>query len=237
MKIKIVAAYIDIFLARRLWNWHSISYSTLQYATFLLMRDVRGKQPDELIEILKKRLNDEIEGFTTNERFKLNLMNRPYIHWLLARMTEYIQIQSGEASHYLEYMGIEKGQKYEVEHIWANHPEWHTSEFTHPADFQEYRNRIGGLLLLPKSFNASYGDLPYEDKLKHYFGQNLLARSLHEKCYEHHPRFEQFLQTSALPFEAHEHFMKADLENRQKLYQDIAEQIWNPDRLDKETGI
>ncbi|GAG76125.1 unnamed protein product, partial [marine sediment metagenome] len=30
----------------------------------------------------------------------------------------------------------------------------------------------GGLLLLPKSFNGSYGDLPYESKLEHYYGQN-----------------------------------------------------------------
>jgi hypothetical protein len=47
------------------------------------------------------------------------------------------------------------------------------------SDFQEHRNRIGGLLLLPKSFNASYGDLPYAEKREHYFGQNLLAKSLH----------------------------------------------------------
>jgi hypothetical protein len=45
--------------------------------------------------------------------------------------------------------------RYEVEHVWADHLEQHTDEFQHPADFAEHRNRIGGLLLLPKSFNAS----------------------------------------------------------------------------------
>ena len=49
---------------------------------------------------------------------------------------------------------------------------------SHPADFAEHRNRIGGLLLLPKAFNASFGDLAYENKLPHYNSQNLLARSL-----------------------------------------------------------
>jgi hypothetical protein len=56
---------------------------------------------------------------------------------------------------------------YEIEHIWADHPELDTDEFSHPSEFREYRYRIGGLLLLPKSFNASYGDLPYAEKSEH----------------------------------------------------------------------
>ena len=90
------------------------------------------------------------------------------------------------ASRYAEY--AQRGTKgYEIEHIWADHPERHADEFAHPSEFQEYRNRIGGLLLLPKSFNASYGDLPYAEKREHYVGQNLLARSLHEQAYDHNP--------------------------------------------------
>ena len=42
----------------------------------------------------------------------------------------------------------------------ADHAERHVDEFGHQADFAEYRNRIGGPLLLPKTFHASYGDLP-----------------------------------------------------------------------------
>src|SRR5271156_2518186 len=79
---------------------------------------------------------------------------------------------------------------------------------------QEYRNRIGGLLLLPKSFNASYGDLPYAKKREHYVGQNLLARSLHERAYDHNPGFVRFIAESELPFHAHPVFRKADLDER-----------------------
>ena len=56
-KLRIVAAYIDILLARRLWNWHSISYSTMQYAMFLVMREVRGKSLEELVKLLSTRRN------------------------------------------------------------------------------------------------------------------------------------------------------------------------------------
>ncbi len=95
----------------------------------------------------------------------------------------------------------------------------------------EHRNRIGGLLLLPKSFNASYGDLTYANKLPHYNTQNLLARSLHAQCYDHNPGFLRFKEQSCLPFAALTVFNKADLENRSQLYRQIAECIWNPSDL------
>ena len=123
-----------------------------------------------------------------------------------------------------------------MEHIWANHPERHADEFSHPADFAEYRNRIGGLLLLPKPFNASYGDLPYAKKRGHYLKQNLLAQSLHEDAYDRDPGFVRFAQKSGLPFRSHTSFRKEDLDVRQDLYRRLAELVWSPDRLEKEAA-
>ena len=78
---------------------------------------------------------------------------------------------------------------YEVEHIWADHAERHSDDFQHAHDFAEHRNLIGDLLLLPKSFNASYNDATYETKLPHYYSQNILAWSLNPQCYEKNPGF------------------------------------------------
>jgi hypothetical protein len=186
-KLRIVAAYIDILIARRLWNFRSIAYSTMQYAMFLVMREIRGKQPDELARLLGARLDAEEETFTSNELLRVHQQNRYAIHQLLARLTDYVERESGMPSRYLEYVSGTGSSRYEVEHIWADKPERHVDEFLHPTDFAEYRNRIGGLLLLPKSFNASYSDLPYEKKLRHYNSQNLLARSLHSDAYERNP--------------------------------------------------
>jgi hypothetical protein len=232
-KLRIVASYLDILVHRRIWNWRAIDYSTMQYAMFLVMREIRGKSAPELATLLRERLDQETETFASNDRFHLHGMNGRQIHRLLARMTDFIEVQSGQASRYAEY--AQRGRKgYEVEHIWANHPERHADEFAHPSEFQEYRNRIGGLLLLPKSFNASYGDLPYGEKLEHYVGQNLLARSLHGLAYDHNPGFKRFLGESALPFHQHATFKKSDLDERQRLYQQLAERIWNPERLSQE---
>lgn len=232
-KIRVVAAYLDIMIHRRVWNWHAIDYSTMQYAMFIIMRDIRGKNIQDLTSMLRERLDSETETFVTNDRFRLHGMNGRQIHRLLARVTDYVETRSGQASRYVEYS--QRGKKgYEIEHVWADHPERHTDEFSHPSEFQEYRNRIGGLLLLPKSFNASYGDLPYPEKREHYVGQNLLAKSLHEMAYDHNPGFKRFIEESRLPFQAHNEFKKVDLNARQKLYLQIAEQIWNPQRLEQE---
>jgi hypothetical protein len=237
-KLRIVAGYIDILIARRIWNWKSTSYSAMQYNMFqLVILKIRGKSAVELAEILTERLSAEEETFASNDRFQLHGQNGRQIHRLLARMTDFVETRSGRQSRYAEYIQRHGKNGYEVEHIWANHPERHEDEFNHPNDFSEYRNRIGGLLLLPKSFNASYGDKLYADKREHYYGQNLLAQSLHENAYGHDPGFHRFKVESGLPFKAHAEFKKADMDARQDLYRALAEQIWSPANLTREVGV
>ena len=235
-KLRIVAAYLDIVIHRRIWNWRSNSYSTMQYAMFLAMRDIRGTGSQDLAVMLRERLDKESETFAVNDRnpsFGLHAMNRPQVHRLLARMTDFLETRSGQASHYAEY--VQGGRKgYEIEHVWADHWERHEDEFAHQSEFADYRNRIGGLLLLPKSFNASFGDMPYVEKRRHYVSQNLLACSLHEQAYDRNPGFGQFVDESGLPFQPHADFRKLDLDTRQDLYRGLAEQIWDPERLTKE---
>ena len=49
----------------------------------------------------------------------------------------------------------------EVEHIWSDHYNEHLDEFVSKDEFDNYRNNIGDLLVLPKSFNASYNKEPF----------------------------------------------------------------------------
>ena len=94
-----------------------------------------------------------------------------------------------------------------------------------------HRNKIGGLLLLPKDFNASYGDMVYDDKVEHYFRQNPLAQSLHPRAYENNPSFLRLREAQGLAFRAYpSSFTKAAVDERQALYRDLAEIIWDPSR-------
>ena len=188
-KLRITARYIDILITWRIWNFRSIAYSTMQYAMFIVMREIRGMDAQELAHTLHKRLRNEEENFDNHgyhHKIGIGLyvhqQNRSAIHRILARLIEFAEKESGNGSS-SRFEELARGGKdpYEVEHIWANKYVRHKAEFDHPADFDEQRNRIGALLLLPKSFNSSYGDKKYSTKLKHYFSQNLLAKSLSPK--------------------------------------------------------
>ena len=229
-KMQVVASFVDIFIARRLWNYRSIAYSTVKTNMFKVMREIRGKSVAEFASIFRKRLDEDEENFDTRPTFGLTQMNRYSIKWLLARMTDHIEVRGGLASRFEEYMSEGRKNGYEVEHIWADHWEQHKEEFTHETDFDEYRNRLGGLLLLPKTFNASYNDWSYAKKLPKYLEQNLLAQSLNPDAYDRNPPLKKLIQTG-LPLKGHEQFKKVDIEARQKLYVAIAKQVWNPDRL------
>jgi len=42
---------------------------------------------------------------------------------------------------------------FEIQHIWADKYERYQDQFSTPEEFAEYRNRLGGLVLLPRGFN------------------------------------------------------------------------------------
>jgi hypothetical protein len=234
-KIRITSIYLDIMLHRRLWNFRSIDYSTMSYNIFILMKEVRRKTMEELAAILKNRLTEDTETFRNSRApYRLQVMNKKHVRNILARLTAFVEEQSGLTSHYLEYINFIKTPRYEIEHIWADKPERHRDVFELTAEFDQHRNLIGGLLLLPKSFNASYGDMIYEQKLPHYHGQNIMAKSLHEKAYDHNPGFLRFIQESDLNFKPYSKFKKENLEERQHLYEVIAEHVWNPELIDRD---
>jgi hypothetical protein len=63
-KIGLVAQYLDILLTWRLWNFRTIAYSTMQYAMFVVMRDIRGLAADALATSCTSSLGKEAETFS-----------------------------------------------------------------------------------------------------------------------------------------------------------------------------
>ena len=60
-KVGVVADFLDSWLNLRLWNYKSNSYSSMQYAIFLVIGSIRGKSLAEVRTILHKRLLNEME--------------------------------------------------------------------------------------------------------------------------------------------------------------------------------
>ena len=230
LKLEIVARFVDILLARRIWNFRSTAYSTMQYAMFVVLRGIRGLSPRPLADWLFDYLDKQDETFDSVDDLYMHQQNRGQLHKMLARITDFVTVESGQASNYIELTNG-SNVRYEVEHIWADHYERHSDEFSQSADFDRHRNKIGDLLLLPKQFNASYNDDAYEKKVPHYFGQNMLAASLSELSYTRNPGFVEFARRSQLPFKPYGTFKAADVVERGHLYRAIAERLWNPGDL------
>ncbi len=179
-KIWIGATFLDILIHRCIWNFEDTSQREMVDSMCSVILKIRSRSCSELSDILYAWLKAEVKHFDNNSMFSLHGRNKRKIHLILARMMDYVEIQSGNDSGYSEYMKTGKNG-YEVQHIWANSPEPYLDDFPHGFEFEAYRNRIGGLLLLPKGTAANHGDLSYVEKLNYYANQHLLTASLHKK--------------------------------------------------------
>ncbi len=225
MKMNLVAKYIEAFVVRRSINYKKFASSSIRYTMYTLVKEIRGKTIDELRSILTSKLESMPETWDKMNKFGMHGQNKRFVKFLLSRMSSYIDKHAGINTNYDSYFRPE-GKQFEIEHIWANKYERHKNEFDQKADFEVFRNRIGDLVLLPRGTNQSYGDKEYKDKHKHYVKENLLVQSLTPLAYENNPNFLNMIRNTELPFKAHEEFNKADIEDRQKLYQLICEHIW-----------
>jgi hypothetical protein len=233
-KIQTVTKFIDMFVVRRMINYRTLSYSSIIYTVFNLTKKIRDLDLENLIQVLIDEINNSSESFNGMSQWYLHGANKHHVQYILARITHFIESECGANTSFPEYINKSKerrAKRFEVEHIWADRFDYHNQEFASQEEFRNSRNHFGGLLLLQEGFNQSYSDLPFEIKLSHYMKDNYLAKSLNVKWYEHNPEFMRFIANYSLNFHPHEHFNKSDIEERQFLYQKLAEIIWDPEKL------
>lgn len=225
-KINEVAKYIEAFAVRRSINFRKFGASSIRYTMYTLVKDIRGKDFASLRSYLQVKLQEMDESWDGIVYFRMHGQNRRFVKFLLSRITGFIDQRSGLSTNFSTYYINHGSKPYEIEHIWADKFNEHRDEFEQQHEFDNYRNRIGDLVLLPQGPNQSYGDMPYAQKLENYLKENLLVKSLHPKTYENNPNFIGAAQTLGIKFKAHGSFTKADIDERQALIQRICEVIW-----------
>lgn len=226
-KLALVSKYLEIFVVFRAVNYRNYSHSSIRYTMYSLVKEIRDKSVEELAQIFKQKASQITENLGGIKSLRIHGQNRRFIQFLLARITSHIEAKSKIKSTFYDYIRKDIAKPFQVEHIWSDKFEEHKDEFEQRDEFEQHRNKVSALILLPEGFNQSYGALAYEKKLPHYFGQNLLAKTLSLMCYERNPNFLRYKEESGLPFKQHEHFKKRDITQRQELYQKILEEIYN----------
>lgn len=225
-KINLVARYIEIFVIRRSVNFKKFSATSIRYTMYSLVKEIRNSNIDELREILSRHLQKMPEKIAGVCELRLHGQNSRFIKFLLSRITAFIDSISGANTDFITYFEPSIGKPFEIEHILADKFERHKHEFAQEYDFNNYRNRLGGLALLPAGTNQSYSDKSYTEKVEHYTKENLLVKSLHELAYINNPNFTNGYKNWGFSFKPYAVFGKKEIDDRQRLYLEICEHIW-----------
>src|SRR5689334_2670229 len=138
-KANVVATFVDILIARRLWNGKSIDYNTMQYAMFLALKQIRGCSAEDCAAVLKRRLDEDAPSFSANPRFGLWQSHKKTVRRILARVTHWLELQVGMGSNLATYLNSSGIQGYDIEHVIADKHERYKDKFPAEVDFQEYR--------------------------------------------------------------------------------------------------
>ncbi len=234
-KINVVANFIDIYIARNLWN--RASGRNRQSVAKKLMNEIaisiRGKDLQKIIDHLIK----EIEKF---EKFRNSIApkNVKDCRYFLARFSTHLDEELEWSNPSLE--NYYNPKKCTLEHIMPNKYEYYKDvhnkedpkkrEFEDEEEFKQERNKLGAFVLLEASNNTSINKAPYEKKIDVYATQNLiLAKTLAKASYASNPAFEKIVnQYNFKPFSE---FLKEEIKDREKSYSRLAKEIWDPEKL------
>lgn len=229
-KMNLTARFIDLLITARVTNYRSVDYSTIKNYVFNVTKNIRRCTVDEL----KAKLKVQYDGLaydpaTALPELRLNSFTKKYIKNMLARITGYIEEQTGVASNYCNYMNTQTKNPFEIEHIITDHYEWFTDEYADQEDFRRWRNSFGALLLLHKSINASLNDSKYSYKLSKYCSNegNIYTESLGDQAYQNNPKFKKFISDHSLWFKPYAQFGKAEITERVQLLVQLVGLVWN----------
>lgn len=225
-KLDFVARYIETFTVRRSVNYRKFGQTAIKYTMFNVIKLIRDNDLKTLGSNLVNEVSQIAETWDGVWSFGLHGMNRKFVKHLLSRISSYVDNLVGKDTTYVSYHHP-YGKQFEIEHIWANKFEEHKDEFDQKNDFQEWRNSVGALVLLPQGTNQSFNGDKYEDKLENYLKENTYAQTLHPKYYTKNPNFLKSETVQQLGFKEHSQFKKNDIGERQILVQRICEKIWS----------
>ena len=234
-KWRVVGAYLDIMLHRRIWTGKAITQSAMRGTIYDVIRDIRRASVDQLAERLTTRLEQQSETFQSSSLFALHGRNRKHVRAVLARFADYVESQSDSTGRYAEYMKTGSAG-YDIEHILPEQFVGQETDFDSEIEYRSARDRIGALVLLQRSKNRSVQDQPYSEKLNVYATQNILAQSLHPLAYESNPAFKRFIDRVGLDFRPMRQFGRPEVEKRQRLAVALAGEVWHPRRIQEEAA-
>jgi len=234
-------AYVMLQLNRA---YDSNQFQELLYTLHPILRmcssdEIEQKINAQVLIDINARRNTNAQELLSYGQFKqvgYGDYNSRFLRYFLTRIEKHLSDGLGWKlmdTMYNYVCGTGKSNAYHVEHILARNDESRTvfldaAGNIDEAQFENERNRFGGLLLLKGQDNISSSNELYADKLKTYTGSAPhLAQTLLPDFYKANSAMINFIETSGLQFTAASQFTRNTLEIRSELLFAMTKQIWN----------
>ena len=225
-KIRVVATFIDIFASTRIFNYKKVNWNANKNLLFRVMCQIRNQDVKTIGVRLVSTLQRMSEKLDAIQDFELNQFTGRYMLHMLARLTDYVNLRMGLATQFENYVDRNPKTSYDIEHILPADYQSYKDLFNDEEDFKNNREKFGNLILLTSDHNRSYQDMPYDQKVVQYMGDNILAQSLNAGAYKNNPKF--LALSNEYGFKAYARFDKTAIRERLQLYISLAKSIWNP---------
>ncbi|GAB3002584.1 DUF262 domain-containing protein [Streptomyces pseudoechinosporeus] len=231
-KAALIANFLDRLYVERALNDEPVQAKDFQADINRLIPGLRNcTTVKDVAELLGAELPDS--SFESVVTFGMRGNNKAQVRYLLARLTAYVETELKRPDLSADYLGRERA--WQIEHLYANHSERHVPhEAPDEATFRAWRARLGVLVLLRQSDNASYNDQPLDVKKHHYARENALAAILAPRYRENNPTLKSFVARNVIQRHFRElgnETMERVIEVRGELYQRLCARIWDPQRL------
>ncbi|MFD9192317.1 DUF262 domain-containing protein [Streptomyces phaeochromogenes] len=231
-KAALIANFLDRQYIERVLNDEPVQTKDFEADIYRLIPRLRACNTVQDIDVA---LSAELPhgSFENVVTFGMRGNNKAQVRYLLARLTAYVESETGKDDQSASYLGTER--LWQIEHLYANHPERHVPhDAPDEATFRAWRARLGVLVLLRQSDNASYNDLPLEAKRHRYARENALAAILAPDYRKNHPALRRFIARDGIERyfrELGNETMHQAIAIRGELYKRLCQRIWDPHRL------
>jgi uncharacterized protein with ParB-like and HNH nuclease domain len=214
---------------------------------YLIRNDIEGADPEGYRDVFEERLLEMINeqrdaeqaspfSYASFRQVGYQNLNTRFLRYFLGRVEKFIanvaspeENNVGESKMYNLVRNTGSVNGHHVEHILSRNDE-NMSFFEDEEEFEQERNRLGGLLLLRGEDNEKSGPEPYSKKLKTYMnraGTTNWSQSLNPDVHHNNSGLDRLKEDYNLNVKPYETFDKEALHERTRLLFEMTKIIWS----------
>ena len=242
-KIQALSFFLDYLATVRLLNQKENTYDNIRDLMFEIAKEVRDCDLKILKRKLETRISEEKDQLSNITNASYDNLKRQDLLQLLARLSAYLEdaVEFPTKVGFADFVDRTRDSKtFDVEHLIPNNFSKANADlikgskppFVTTSEFNQKRNSIGGLVLLPRGRNRSMKDMDFSEKLTRYAGENVLAQTLTEQFFQNQPNWNKFSLETGITCNPISFSDVEAIEQRNSFYLKLAEKIWSKSLLD-----